>query len=805
MKRDAAQLWKRLSRMPAREVIFRTWERLRSEAERAHLYLPPDERACLSGFSASAGATGTPFKNYLSQGPARRFYLPSSRREREAARELICGAFPEWKARAIEEAERLCRHRVEILGFGHVALGDGIDWHRDPITGSSWPVRFWADYDLMSDNSTGDPKVIHELNRHQHLPRLAKAYFLSGDERYAREVVRQLTGWISQNPPGMGIHWHSSLEIALRSLSWFWSLFYILPSEALDENSARSIGGSLLAQLDHVSRHLSEFSSPNTHLLGEAAALFIGGSLFSEVPRCRVWQDHGASILVREIDAQVSKEGIHRELSSYYHCYALDFYLQVLTMASRNGYKFPDRVWSRTAWMTDFVMHLTRPDGSIPLLGDDDGGRALALLQTSYGSFLDGLCTAAVLFQRPDWKYLAGEFHEETFWLLGEQAWSTYAGLESSTSLESGAAYPDAGYFIQRSGWDSRAAHLVFDCGGMGMINGGHAHADSLALNLSIGGKELLIDPGTCVYNAAPEWRSYFRSARAHNTLVVDGRDQSRSGGTFRWIRAAKSRVIQHEISELLEYVAGEHDGYLRRPNGVIHRRRVLRCRPEYWVVVDDLRGAGEHDFELFYHLGADATAWLHHEGGARRELDLSSRAADAGLRLFLHSSAPFRTELLRGQEQPIQGWASRRYGERTPALTLRIAFRSVLPAAVITLLIPSANDRAQPHYEIAPVSSSADGLACRIQRGGRTDLAAWASEQAEFDFMKLSMRAEFCWLRIEEGAPERLFAVNASRIVRDGHVYVSEHTSQRCVWRTLRDDIHRKEFRDVCAESAAS
>ncbi|MCX6623973.1 MAG: hypothetical protein NTY38_23510, partial [Acidobacteria bacterium] len=142
-----------------------------------------------------------------------------------------------------------------------------IDWHRDPLTGRSWERRFWADYRPVHDSGGRDPKIIHELNRHQHLPRLAKAFLLTGDERYAGEAVAQLNGWIDQNPPGHGINWQSSLEIGIRVISWLWTIFPLLSSRSFDVASAQRIGYSLFAQLEHIYRYTSLYSSPNTHLI----------------------------------------------------------------------------------------------------------------------------------------------------------------------------------------------------------------------------------------------------------------------------------------------------------------------------------------------------------------------------------------------------------------------------------------------------------------------------------------------------------------------------------------------------------
>ena len=102
-----------------------------------------------------------------------------------------------------------------------------------------------------------DAKIIHELNRHQHLPRLAKAFFLTGKERYADEAIDQIESWIRQNPKLHGVNWQSSLEIAIRCMSWLWTLFLLLPSRSLDEERLRIIYRSLLAQVDHVYRYPS--------------------------------------------------------------------------------------------------------------------------------------------------------------------------------------------------------------------------------------------------------------------------------------------------------------------------------------------------------------------------------------------------------------------------------------------------------------------------------------------------------------------------------------------------------------------
>jgi hypothetical protein len=365
-----------------------------------------------------------------------RFYLPASPEERESLRRIFESEFPTWKDRAVAEARILCKHRVDLLGHEGIWLGEEINWNRDPVSGAVWPQRFWADYDLTGDGLPSDPKNIHELGRCQHLPRLGKAYFLTGEERYAEEALAQMSSWIDQNPRGMGIHWNSSLEISLRAISWIWAIFFVLDARSLDEQVLRRVLNSLSAQLQHVNRFLSEYSSPNTHLLGEATALYIGGVLFSEWQPASEWRNAAERILTNQIQQQFTEEGFHGELSSYYHCYALDFYLQAAILSIRNDGQWKAAYSRRIEQMVEVVMHLAHADGSIPSLGDEDGGRALALASTHYKSYRDSLSTAAVLFARPDFKHTSSGFCEETLWFLGAESWRSFAAMESQAPLE---------------------------------------------------------------------------------------------------------------------------------------------------------------------------------------------------------------------------------------------------------------------------------------------------------------------------------------------------------------------------------
>jgi len=378
------------------------------------------------------------------------------------------------------------------------------------------------------------------------------------------------------------------------------------------------------------------------------------------------------------------------------------------------------------------------------------------------------LCLGAVQLRREDFKHQADAFFEETLWLLGEDAWQIHGLLKSKPPAETQSFYPRAGYSIQRSGWGPLDSHLVFDCGGLGMLAGGHAHADALSVVLFSGGRELLVDPGTFVYNGAPEWRNHFRSTRAHNTVTIDDADQAVTDGTFRWKTKLSCRTAREPALPAFEYVEAEHDGYLRLPEGVVHRRRLLHVQPGYWIIVDDFRGSGNHTFDFNYHFapGVEVSSLNHDED------EIVAQTKQAGLLLGIYASQPFRKELVRGRTAPIGGWASAGYGEKKPSLTLCASLAGSVPAAAITLLAPfqTASLDGPPHPMAQRLQlEDGRGIACAFSHDGFEDMVVFSTGNGEIRLAGFRMRGEFFWLRTEDGILKQVAAIRASSLTHCG------------------------------------
>jgi hypothetical protein len=205
----------------------------------------------------------------------------------------------------------------------------------------------------------------------------------------------------------------------------------------------------------------------------------------------------------------------------------------------------------------------------------------------------------------------------------------------------------------------------VADAGALGYLSiAAHGHADALAFTLSAAGQPLLIDPGTYAYHTQKQWRDYFRGTGAHNTVKIDGMDQSEPGGNFMWLRKANARCELWETGLDSDCFIGSHDGYLRLADPVLHRRKILLLKKEMILVVEDiLECRKQHDIEISWHF-SDAC-----------KLEVGRRAAVASCRnIRLEMSMPDsdgELQMARGREEPPLGWISRRFDEKTPSPSL--------------------------------------------------------------------------------------------------------------------------------------
>jgi hypothetical protein len=231
--------------------------------------------------------------------------------------------------------------------------------------------------------------------------------------------------------------------------------------------------------------------------------------------------------------------------------------------------------------------------------------------------------------------------------------------------------FPEAGMTILRDApGRERELWCRCDAGPHGFLSiAAHAHADALSLELRCGGVDVLADAGTYTYHAEPAWRRYFRSTLAHNTLEIEGRDQSVSGGPFLWTRQARSKTIEAEDSGSngVARWAASHDGYERLPQRATHRREVhLDRRRRVLQIEDRVACRAPLSIRLVFHLGPQIECSLRGKVAELRWDD-----ANGACHAVLQLPDDLSWQAVRGRSEPPLGWYSPEFGVRVPAWCL--------------------------------------------------------------------------------------------------------------------------------------
>ncbi len=630
---------------------------------------------------------------------------------------------PEEARKAVlAAADRLLRGEWETLGVLRTDL-ERPDWFRDPVTGRrSDPERYAFRVDHRSEEQAGNVKQVWEIARLQHLTLLASAWALSHDDRYARRVDEQLRSFWQENPFLSGIHWTSGIELGLRliSLTWIRRLLNDWPGVAdLFERNDLAVRQIRWHQ-QYLAGFRSRGSSANNHVIAEAAGQLVASCTFPWFSRSDRWRRASARLLEGELLRNTFPSGVNRELASDYHPFVAELGFLAAVEAGISGHPLGEPVWQRLTAMADSAAALLDERMRPPRQGDSDEGRALLLDPPAPNTWPAMLALAGALVGPLSW------WPRPPASVASVMA-GALAGARSDTGRQMAgrparrpSRFADAGVTLLRTSGQNEI-WCRCDGGPHGYLSiAAHAHADALSVEVRYAGTDILADPGTYCYHGERQWRSYFRSTIAHNTVELGGRNQSSEGGPFMWARHAQAREIEViDDGDIARWTA-EHDGYASLDPPVVHRRSVLLDRASRSVdIIDEFEG-GAHDIRLAFHLGPDVEAELDESVATLR---WPGPAEPAAARLELPPALIW--SLCRGQVNPILGWYSPGLGRRVPAFSLVGSGRCVPGTPLATRLEFLEIDKtSEPTVSRRLVSW---GPSSEPPAGGATDLKAEA------------------------------------------------------------------------------
>jgi len=562
-----------------------------------------------------------------------------------------------------ESKQHLFKPYIWVFGEKFDYDRDPIHWHRDIFSGKEFVRSFAKSINIRKEPDLS-AKNVWEINRLEFVPQLALNYISTKNEKYLKQFIDINSSWITENPYLLGINWYSNIEINIRLINWFFS-WEILNANELIKTNKKFSDFVELKWLPVIYQHCqysysnpSKYSSGNNHLISEYAGLFIASSLwkFKESDK---WLKYSKKGLEKEIVRQHSN-GINKEEAAEYIQFITDFFLISFVVAEKTNNSFSVAYKKTLQEIFEYIYAFTDIKTNFPKYGDEDDGKVICLsLDAHYNNFKSLLTSAAILFKDSRFKAKSSGYDLKNEIFFGEKGKEIFENIPDTKSVQKSDFYTNEGHFIFRKQQEEKEIYLHFNAAPLGyLLIAAHGHADALSVIMHINGIPILVDPGTYSYHIGKEWRNYFVSTEAHNSICIDNKNQANQVGDTMWLDHYKCSVIEHSVSENTERVAASHDGY--KP--LIHTRSVEFSRIDNsFEIVDTLisNDSSEHEAALLFH--------LHPEIECELEQTTCNLKHVSGINVKLELCETDDVSIIEGEVDPILGWYSDSFMKKCP------------------------------------------------------------------------------------------------------------------------------------------
>lgn len=624
-----------------------------------------------------------------------------------------------------EGADRILQRDLPSVGVYHKFDGE-IDWNLNPINYKEWP---W------------------QLNRHPFWVWLGRAYWATGEEKYAREFVYQMTDWIKKNPIPVGASGNATytwrtIEQGIRCANaWPESFYLFLTSPSFTDDAMVTMVKSFV---EHA-RQLMTYKTGANWLTMEADGLMHVGVLFPEFTEAAEWRKTASSRLFEELDRQVYPDGAQIELTTGYHQVSLSNFVKAFEIARINDIPMPEGYIPKLEKMYHYNLAASMPDGRLPGLNDAWHTNIRGQLKRGFEFFPN----------RTDFQWIAT------------------SGKEGEKSALGSVGLPFAGQLVMRTGWDPQDLYLLMDAGPFGA---GHQHEDALSIVIYSHGKYHLVDTGIYAYNDS-QWRQYVLDTRGHNTIMVDGQEQHRRGCPRELLVVTRPYPNKWATSDTFDYASGVYDyGYGDRNEvRVTHTRHIFFVKPDYWIVTDLMTPPDDeaHRYESIFHLDADA-AQVDEKSKSVRTVNKSG----SNLAIIPLADEGLDVKLISGQEEPVvQGWmpvgGTSSYDVR-PIPTPIFEKASAGPTWLAYAFYPTPEEASCPVDGIDSLDVEAEqgvqavGLVVRFA-DGRRDYFVQAEKRTKLKFADFETDSLGAYVRTSRGAVISAVALDGTGMTQSG------------------------------------
>jgi hypothetical protein len=539
------------------------------------------------------------------------------------------------ESRIVNQTELILRDIIAVRGIGEVRL------HRQP---DNW-------YDLAGSSAPISAAGSAMINRHDFLLPLVQSAVMSGSTASSVKIAELFRYWIENFRISKLLRHDTPIDAAIRLINWFWVFHYGLLQ--LQPRERTKLLEVIRVQLDYVAAWRS---LGGNHLVLEALSNYLIYKAFPDIPGSGRGVRWSKDTLIDELRLQTTEDGVHTERSSFYHHAVSTHFLKFILVARAADDALPAWAIDRVGRMLDYAHDTTKPNLTHPVLGD---GEPMVTDDREHWESRSLPVARSKLFGRPVCANFISGLNDSSIWILGVDP----ANILTTVELPPSRVFEKSGAAVFRD----TTRYLYFDSGPFGHPDlPHHGHADALSIEFSINEADIFVDPGGYGYYD-DEFRRFFRSTSAHNTVVIDGRSQSDLYGVFGYGKLANASLDAHDLNKEFDYVAGSHDGYLP----IQHHREIFfrKGSMPYLLIIDHLIGKGEHDGAALYHLSSDFS------------IDDSFNITDSdGKRTLctaIASNVAVSRQAIKGRKEPsYQGWVSPQTGVAVPAYALELSFQ---------------------------------------------------------------------------------------------------------------------------------
>ena len=466
-----------------------------------------------------------------------------------------------------------------------------IDWHRDIRSGYRWcDSLLYLDVPLIPVFGA-DIKVPREMSRFQHIGEM----IFADRQQAADEFCLQLLDWITANPLKRGVNWACTMDVAIRAVNWVWGIRFFENELAHYPKIGAIISQSLIEHGRHIYDNLEYYEEcTGNHYLSNISGLIYISARFPDYKDSDEWLLFGIQELVSEMNRQVYDDGYSHEASTHYHRLVVEIFLSTSILVERipnkrrkklntvtiqkssqkwqlrrnfkkdvnlqlEGTILPSEFYETLRLMVECSAALTKPNGLVPQIGDNDSARLHKLLPSHGNSVFDHshiMALGGELFNDDNLRLKGAQSKFEADLIVGDFANS---GLNLSNKSPKKFLFDKAGIAVL----SNNTAWLCITCGSNGQNQrGGHGHNDKNSFELNVAGYDYIVDGGCPFYTSNPQMRNAYRSSFAHSTLTVSGKEQDQwengIGGLFILNQTCDPKLKMNRNGK----VEGLHKGY---------------------------------------------------------------------------------------------------------------------------------------------------------------------------------------------------------------------------------------------------